>query len=481
MRAVSPMKRVLAHLAAVAVLAGGMAFVQGCARTPDVVPGEQSLLRHERHEKPITVWFDATANWERLSTREGVARIMDHCVQAGVDVVIVDVKPISGHVLYDSAIAPRLTEWRGVEREDPDFDLLAVAIEEGHARDLKVFVAVNVFSEGHIGSEEAGVPRGGTFFKYPERQAWASVDYVVPEGETEPAFVPSTEGVRGHAMFTSAAHPEAVAYALNIVREVMAYPVDGICLDRARWSGGTADFSDAARDAFEAFLGHEVENWPEDIYRWERVDDGEEDEFIPDEGERAARIAAQFEQVEGPLYDRWLVWRAGVIQDFILRARGVVYDANPNAIFANYTGGWYPSYYQEGLNWASPDYDPSEDYDWAPADYQDTAFAHLLDHLYHGWYYTHVTEEDAVAAGAPWWASMEGSGRLMERIIGDAVPVHGGLFLFQYQGNPELFRACMRAAYDNSDGLMLFDLIYLEDYDWWDEIPRTFPERMLSP
>lgn len=472
--------KVLTRLLAAALMVTGAVAVTSCARTTSPVPQQRSLLAQERHEKPITLWFDATANWERLMTREGVAEMMEKSAAAGVDVVVIDVKPISGHVLYNSAIAPKLREWKGVRQEDAGYDLLQVAIEEGRRHGLQVFASINVFSEGHIGSEEANVPRHGTFFEYPERQAWASVDYVVREGDTEASFVPAMEGVRGHAMFVSAANEDAVRYQMNILREVASYDLDGICLDRARWSGGTADFSDASREAFEAWLGQPVENWPEDILYYERVDEAA-DEFIPDEGERAARgVAARFERREGPLWDRWIVWRAKVIQNIILRARGVVYATNPDMVFANYTGGWYPSYYNEGLNWASPNYDPSEDYDWAPADYQDAAFAHLLDHLYHGWYYTSVTEDEAVAAGAPWWASMEGSGRLMERIIQGDVPVHGGLYLYQYEGDPELFRRAMRGAYDNSDGLMLFDLIYLEQYGWWDEIPRTFPERMLS-
>ncbi|MBX3727990.1 MAG: family 10 glycosylhydrolase [Candidatus Sumerlaeia bacterium] len=460
-----------------------MALMTGCAAAPRSVPPidrpAPELRRDTRnHAKPITVWFDATANWERLMTREGVAAMMDKCVAAGVDAVVIDVKPISGHVLHNSRLAPKLLEWKGVPHVDPDYDLLAVAIDEGRRRGLKVLASLNIFAEGHIGSDEAGVARHGNLLDDPRMADWVSIDYVVPQGATAPAFVPATQGVRGHAMFVSAANREAVAYQMALLREVAAYPgLDGICLDRCRWSGATADFSPAARAGFEAWLGHPVANWPEDILRWVR-EDATDDQPIGDEAERTARgVEARFAMERGPLWQRWIVWRAQVIHDLIIEARNVILGTNPDLVFANYTGAWYASYYGEGLNWASPRYNPADDYDWALPEYQQTAFAHLLDHLYHGWYYTDVTEEQARANNRPAWASMEGTARLVDDIILGDVPVHGGLYLFQYQGNPELFRQCMRAAYDGSQGLMLFDLIYLEDYDWWDEIPRTFPER----
>src|SRR5687767_12547632 len=55
------------------------------------------------------LWMDAHANLARLSTRAGVAQAFARCRQANINTVIVDVKPVSGHVLYASRVAPRLT------------------------------------------------------------------------------------------------------------------------------------------------------------------------------------------------------------------------------------------------------------------------------------------------------------------------------------------------------------------------------------
>ncbi len=171
------------------------------------------------------------------------------------------------------------------------------------------------------------------------------------------------------------------------------------------------------------------------------------------------------------------MWRASTVRDVIARARGVVREVNPGCVFADYTGAWYPDYYSEGANWASPAFDPRAYYSWAPPDYRDTGYASLLDLLYSGWYYTHVTEAEARAAGVAEWGSMEGASKLIARVVGGACPVQASLYLFQYKDDPERFARCMRAAYDGSDGLMLFDLVYLEQYGWWERVKETFPER----
>ena len=46
------------------------------------------------------------------------------------------------------------------------------------------------------------------------------------------------------------------------------------------------------------------------------------------------------------------------------------------------------------MNWASRDYDPSKDFDWATADYHDYGYAELLDLYTNGNYYPMVTLEE---------------------------------------------------------------------------------------
>ena len=59
--------------------------------------------------------------------------------------------------------------------------------------------------------------------------------------------------------------------------------------------------------------------------------------------------------------------------------------------------------------------------------------------------------------------------------------VYAGLFLLDYKDKPEAFRKAMRTALDNSQGVMLFDLSYLEDFNWWSILSETFTEARRAP
>ena len=88
--------------------------------------------------RPTSGSFRLAAGWRRSSPS---ARLRN------INTIVVDVKPLSGLVLYKSAIAPRLREFEG--RNYPaDYDLLRTVIEEGHKAGIAVHAAINVFSEG---------------------------------------------------------------------------------------------------------------------------------------------------------------------------------------------------------------------------------------------------------------------------------------------------------------------------------------------
>jgi hypothetical protein len=50
---------------------------------------------------------------------------------------------------------------------------------------------------------------------------------------------------------------------------------------------------------------------------------------------------------------------------------------------------------------------------------------------------------------------------------GATTPV-GSLLLPMYEGRPEVFRAALRSLRRQSGGVMLFDLVFVERYGWWD-------------
>lgn len=78
------------------------------------------------------------------------------------------------------------------------------------------------------------------------------------------------------------------------------------------------------------------------------------------------------------------------------RARNEVKKVNPDISFGTYTGAWYPSYYEVGVNFASKKYDPSEDFDWATPEYKNYGYAELMDLYTTGNYYTDITIEESL-------------------------------------------------------------------------------------
>src|SRR5439155_13181836 len=103
------------------------------AHSPTMPPnGLLQLVTKNAGLEGRVLWKDGTANLDRLKTREGVAEIMEKCRKARINTVIVDVKPLSGQVLYRSSLAPRMKEWKGVTFPE-GYDLLQTVIEEGHA------------------------------------------------------------------------------------------------------------------------------------------------------------------------------------------------------------------------------------------------------------------------------------------------------------------------------------------------------------
>jgi hypothetical protein len=94
------------------------------------------------------LWIDCTANIDRFNTEAKIASLMDQVKDAGFNTVAFDVKPISGHVVYPSKIAPKLLDWKG-KKIPADFDPLAVMVRETKRVGLTLFASLNAFSEGH--------------------------------------------------------------------------------------------------------------------------------------------------------------------------------------------------------------------------------------------------------------------------------------------------------------------------------------------
>lgn len=394
----------------------GLLTVTACA-----APAPESSLPLK--EEMLSLWFDATANWERLSTPEKCLEVLRRCHDVGVTEIVVDVKPIFGEVLYPSAIAPRMTEWNGTTNE---FDRLGFLTEEGHLLGMRVLAAVNVFSEAHKQRKR------GVLYQRPD---WQTVLWR-PEGIVKTLEVSRSKN--DYAGFVNPILTGVQDYELSLIGEILRkYPVEGIVLDRMRYNDIESDFSETSLRAFGA-------STPSEIYVYEK-------------GARKP----------GPFYARWLGWRAANIRAFAEKARRFVKATRSDAECNVYVGAWYPVYEGMGAHWASVEHEG-----WAP---KGTGFAELMDRLYAGCYFFDVREDEVTGevtlengqtvAKAKWY-SVEGSAKIAGEVT--KRPVIGSLFVKQYAGQPRQFRRAVEMCRAKTAGVMIFDLVYIEEYNWWE-------------
>ncbi|HEX7064272.1 MAG TPA: alpha amylase family protein [Bacillales bacterium] len=488
-------------------------------------------------KKRKILWYDLSANRHHLNAKAKVEEIVGKTDKANFDSIVLDVKNYTGFVAYPSDIAPHISGSHYDGYEEEGYDLIANVLEAAKPKGLEVHINVNTFSEGNNlykngpafehpewqtvyyqgirvaksasgeivdidGINQAPVEDSLSLFTnldslddlkdtrvcviddgvvtdnyddWPEEmeekegRVWlvakgSKADWLISYGNagerldvsgTRPAFKPAAEVEHEtHSTFVNPIRTDVQDYELSIIKEILTrYEVDGIVLDRARYSDQFADFSVLSKKTFEQFIGQTVEHWPQDVF-----------EIYYDGSERKIR--------KGVHYKKWVEWRAGNIQSYFKRVEKLVHERGPELNFSTYVGSWYPLYFSEGVNWGSVTYKPS--FHWASADYHTTGYAETLDFLMTGNYFPEVTREEALEIQNPDWHSVEGSADMALEAVNGATPLIGSLFLKQYKGDPEQFRKAVEAVLSKTDGVMLFDLIYLEEYEWWAKVSEWF-------
>lgn len=397
--------------------------------------------------KPKLMWLDCSANFKRFSYPDSIRYYVDKCAEAGITHLVLDIKDNSGEVLYPSRYAMQKKEWKGFDR--PEFDFINTFIDAARSKQLKIFAALNVFADGQ------GIFKRG--YVYNKHKKWQGINYVPGQG-----LVPMTEIPQKGSLFLNPALEDVQNYELNVIREVAAtYSFDGLILDRARYDCIDSDFSPESRKMFEKYIGQKLKRYPEDIYEWR------------------PNASNSFDRVAGPYYKKWIEWRASVIYQFMKRAREVVKEANKNCLFGAYTGAWYPSYFEVGVNWASRTYDVSRDFEWATPEYKKFGFAELLDFYTNGNYYWNVTlaeyrasngvhknETDSELSSGE-HLCVEGGCKYSKHLLKGAVPVCGGLYVEDYKKDPVQFKNAVEMNLKASDGVMIFDVVHIIQNNWW--------------
>ena len=424
-------------------------------QTPQVTPVTPDDKPAVPEAKPRYVWIDAAANFPYFANDKAyIGKEIKQLAECGFTDIIVDVRPTEATVLWNSAIAPhatRLATWQGsrygfVERT-ATWDYLQAFVETGHAAGLRVHAALNTFVGGYGGYY--GLESEGPVFSGAIPADWATVQNTA-EGLRSSFY----EGVQG-TVFLNPANDEVQTYLLSLLKEVAAYPVDGIVLDRCRYddSGLQSDFSEISRQKFVAYLGHEPAGWP-----------------VFPAGSTALPTAL------GDQQKSWLAFRCKVIHDFIEKAADTVHAVNPEVRFGVYVGAWYSTYYTSGVNWASPRYKTHLLYGrWANSDYHKYGFADHCDYMFLGCY----SSTKSIYGSTEW--TMEGfASRGKSLLMGDTV-FAGGPDI----GNPEgwqngLRSACIPQTFDaivsraGADGYFVFDLCHIRMFDYWNAFKTTF-------
>lgn len=117
-----------------------------------------------RNAQARILWIDGTANIDKYNTEDKIVALIQQIKTSGFNTIVFDIKPISGQVIYQSAIAPKLTEWKG-KQLPLDFDPLPIVCREAKGAGLSMLVSLNAFSEGH------GLFKVGPGYAQPEHQS----------------------------------------------------------------------------------------------------------------------------------------------------------------------------------------------------------------------------------------------------------------------------------------------------------------------
>jgi len=491
------------------------------------------------------MWFDAEANLWQLSTRTGVAEMVAKCKAANINTIIVDVKPLSGFVLYKSKIAPRLKSFEG--RSYPrNYDLLRTVIAEGHKAGIAVHAAINVFSEGRTN------PLQGPAVEHPE---WQAVQYemdrtvTIADGKPMSMACSNVPYQDGQLCLYGRDADSAEGLPPNTV--FVRVGRDGIPLS-CETATGFAHIS-APEGGYIILANGEAGEWLKDCAR-RKV------RFQLSGNSRLARIAECRSMHNAifvnPCHPKVRAYELSIIEEICANyaVDGIVLDRmrynNIYSDFSDITRAQFERYIGRPVaNWPEDvfrrDVIPGDDvirgtlfgewlkfraqvikdfliearnvvkstrptaklgvyvgswypvyygvgvnwgsskhkadYDWWPSGYEKTGYAELVDYLCTGCYYVHPTRQDAVRHKDEEWKSVEAAAQESVNAVKDATVIYGSLYLYQYNGSPKRFAEAVKQCLDKTQGCMIFDLVYVRQYGWWSLLKSLFPGSAKPP
>ena len=181
-----------------------------------------------------------------LTDREQAMRAVQIAVDARLNALFVQVRG-RGDAFYRSRLVPR-----SESLPDPEFDPLALLVEEGHRAGLEVHAWVNMYLTWKPTEQRPASPLH-IFLRHPE---WfmRSIDGVDMGRVALDGIDLVKRGVTGR--FLSPGNPDVRAHLLRVIEEIVdEYDVDGIHMDYVRYPNIHYDYNPAVSDAFKARYG----------------------------------------------------------------------------------------------------------------------------------------------------------------------------------------------------------------------------------
>jgi hypothetical protein len=410
------------------------------------------------------LWIDATANLGRMNSEAGIRQIVRQAADLGFNATVWDVKPIIGYTLYPSAFTEQLLQWRK-ETQMRGFNGIPAYLDESRKLGMGAYLCLNAFSEGHrlarsqsSGGERFADGKPGPGYANPEEQSVVLRTTQDPiTGKPQYRLAKSGE-VQDQIPLMMNPHLESVQKRiLDYVYELAQFHPDGILFDdRLRYSGPDGDFSDAAKEKFERYVGESV-TFPTSVFSVAFGPKGEQ------------RI------VPGKWWDAWWAFRARSMKAFMQRVR---HSLSSEIQLGIYAGSWYGEYDKYGANYGAAT--ATAGFPHMTRAFRKAGFAHELDFFIGGAYYRTSTMFDAIVNGEPMGRSIEAAGQTINRAVDDETWAIAGIALDKFYDQPALVEPALQAAAASSQGVMVFDLSHRFE-QFAPHLKRAFAKPAKSP
>jgi len=185
------------------------------------------------HFKTRSLWVSPGG----YATKRATDELLDKCKRAKINLIL-------PNVFYDQTAHFKSTHYRGKVVANGDFDPLAYLLKKAHAVQIGVQAWFCVYNEGRRPSSNPD---------------WLGLSF---------------DGKPFEQHFVSPANPSVNPYLFAVMKDLLAYDIDGIHLDYIRYPCTAFDYSLVARTRFKAISGFDPQNFLDHV-----------DQIIPPEQE----------------------------------------------------------------------------------------------------------------------------------------------------------------------------------------------------